>query len=53
MIISPFITTGIYAAIALSAGIIEFNPIIAAGIFIGVAALSAICFATVKVCEKS
>ncbi|XGA07891.1 MAG: hypothetical protein U0X86_001390 [Wolbachia endosymbiont of Xenopsylla cheopis] len=52
MIISPFITTGIYAAIALSAGIIEFNPIIAAGIFIGVAALSAICFATVKVCEK-
>ncbi|WP_339047973.1 ankyrin repeat domain-containing protein [Candidatus Mesenet endosymbiont of Phosphuga atrata] len=52
MIISPFIAVGIYTAVALSAGIVKFNPIVAAGIFVGVIALSAICFATAKACGK-
>ncbi|WP_339046910.1 hypothetical protein [Candidatus Mesenet endosymbiont of Phosphuga atrata] len=52
MIASPFIAVGIYAAVALSVGVTEFNPIIAAGIFIGVAALAVMCFVIAKVCEK-
>ncbi|WP_339046939.1 ankyrin repeat domain-containing protein [Candidatus Mesenet endosymbiont of Phosphuga atrata] len=52
MIASPFIAVGIYAAVALSAGIVEFNPIIAAGIFVGVATLAVMCFVIAKVCEK-
>ncbi|XGA08430.1 MAG: hypothetical protein U0X86_000663 [Wolbachia endosymbiont of Xenopsylla cheopis] len=35
-----------------AAGIVEFNPVIAAGIFVGVVALSATCFAIMKICEK-
>ncbi|GHM58523.1 MAG: hypothetical protein sL5_10580 [Candidatus Mesenet longicola] len=52
MIASPFIVIWIYAAIALSTDIIEFNPIIAAGIFIGIVALSSTCFAIMKICEE-
>ncbi|XGA08003.1 MAG: hypothetical protein U0X86_001302 [Wolbachia endosymbiont of Xenopsylla cheopis] len=52
MIASPFIAVGIYAAVVLSAGIVEFNPVIAAEIFIGIVALSATCFAIMKICEE-
>ncbi|WP_339045254.1 hypothetical protein [Candidatus Mesenet endosymbiont of Agriotes lineatus] len=52
MTVSPFIAVGIYAAVALSMAGVVFNPVVAAGIFISVAALAAICFAIVKICEK-
>ncbi|WP_339048109.1 ankyrin repeat domain-containing protein [Candidatus Mesenet endosymbiont of Phosphuga atrata] len=53
MIASPFTAVGIYAAVALSAGIVKFNPIVAAGIFVGVAVAAIACFAIMKVCEKT
>jgi hypothetical protein len=50
--VSPFIAAAVYTAVALSIGTAVFNPIIAAAIFIGIAALEAIYFVIVKVCEK-
>ncbi|GHM58707.1 MAG: hypothetical protein sL5_07890 [Candidatus Mesenet longicola] len=52
MIASPFIAMGIYAAVALSAGIVEFNPIIAAGIFVEVTVAAIACFAIMKAYGK-
>lgn len=52
MVTSPFIAVGVYAVVALSAGIVEFKPIIAASIFVGIAVLSAICFTMVKIHDK-
>ncbi|GHM58136.1 MAG: hypothetical protein sL5_10040 [Candidatus Mesenet longicola] len=52
MTISPFIAVGIDAEVTLLAEIVEFNPIIAAGIFIGMSVLSAVCFAIVKINEE-
>ncbi|XGA08175.1 MAG: hypothetical protein U0X86_000359 [Wolbachia endosymbiont of Xenopsylla cheopis] len=49
-ITSSFIAVGLYTAVALSNS--EFNPVAAAAVFVGIVVLSAICFATVKVCEK-
>ncbi|WP_339045473.1 hypothetical protein [Candidatus Mesenet endosymbiont of Agriotes lineatus] len=52
IIASPLIAVGIYSAIALSMAGVVFNPIVAAGIFIGMSFLSAVCFAIVKISEK-
>ncbi|WP_339045318.1 hypothetical protein [Candidatus Mesenet endosymbiont of Agriotes lineatus] len=52
MIASPFIAVGVYTAVALSAGIVSFNHIIAAGIFVDVATLAVMYFLIAKVCKK-
>ncbi len=49
MIASPFIAVGIYALVV---GAAVFNPVVAAGIFVGAVVTAAILFGAVKIYEK-